>query len=351
MSLIFEALKKSERTPNPSTASHVNHSMILKRNGKKYWLWGMLLLVLIVIASTTLWGNFYSDRPPSSQNSHASFQVDNKSVKIDTAEKAISTPKIVSTIPPSTHKLTPPPATVSPVKGKSTTSPTDANSQKSATLLAPVSEKILPKEDSQSQLSIAPVKNNTKQLIDQLFTRSLVLLNYSTSEQHMENFLIPYQNKPDVLIPVLFKLSQSLTLDGRLSSATHILNFGLQIYPQHLELRLQLAKAQFNQRLYQKALDTLLSVQPNLTENQSFYALEALTYLQLKKWSEAQTLYEQLNNLDESNPNYLLGLAVANQNLGETKLALNNYQAALSFAPPGWSASNFVQTQISMLTP
>ncbi|MCD6046934.1 MAG: hypothetical protein K0S08_581 [Gammaproteobacteria bacterium] len=99
-----------------------------------------------------------------------------------------------------------------------------------------------------------------------------------------------------------------------------------------------------------QAIKLLETEMPDFTNNAGYYSVLATAYLKNANFSQAGSIYRKLAEQDPYDARYWLGLGICYQMQNDKDGALKAYQAALSNAPPDWSAAAYVAQQMRQLT-
>lgn len=141
----------------------------------------------------------------------------------------------------------------------------------------------------------------------------------------------------------------NLLLSGRNKVALMFGQQAINYVPENLSLRLLTAGAAYRLKDYNYAYNALNAVHPPVAGNEKYYALKGVLSIKLEKYKSAQSVYRSLIKLNPTNPSYLLGLATAEQGLGNTEMALVYYSRLKNSQDPTWPSWYFVNQQIQRL--
>jgi MSHA biogenesis protein MshN len=98
-----------------------------------------------------------------------------------------------------------------------------------------------------------------------------------------------------------------------------------------------------------QAINVLTEVQPSTNTQTEYLAYRAALAQQLKQTKLARTDYKALTIIEADNAKWWLGLAIAEDQLGEMDMALQAYNKASSLGQLNVSVNNFVQQRIIIL--
>lgn len=100
----------------------------------------------------------------------------------------------------------------------------------------------------------------------------------------------------------------------------------------------------------QKAIAVLESSAPNESMKEKQGAYLAALYQKEKRYQESQTVYMELLRIDENNPRYLLGFAVAADARGESFSSLRAYKKLLFVGHSSDKVASFVKKRVKTLS-
>lgn len=149
------------------------------------------------------------------------------------------------------------------------------------------------------------------------------------------------------------RLASLFFAQGYYEQSQHLLNQGINQQPQQADLRLMLARLHMAQKSPTKAMEVLEGLQPN-PQQPDEHVIEYLAYRaalaqQLSKSRVAQSDYATLTDIDPIIAKWWLGLGIAQDQLGESTLALRAYRKANILNQLDEPVSAFVQQRIQIL--
>jgi len=131
--------------------------------------------------------------------------------------------------------------------------------------------------------------------------------------------------------------------------ARQLLAEGIRQHAQDIGLRMALASLLREDKDYASALAALEGAQPSASERFEFHRLRGGLAQQVQNWSVARQSYEALVLLAPTDGRHWLGLAIATDGLGQSALAISNYQRALSLPGLSPQAQAYVRQRLAQL--
>tara|TARA_R110002153_G_scaffold27084_4_gene84254 strand:- start:5575 stop:6699 length:1125 start_codon:yes stop_codon:yes gene_type:complete len=145
------------------------------------------------------------------------------------------------------------------------------------------------------------------------------------------------------------KLASLLFAQGNYAQSKQLLVQGMELHPTQSDLRLMLARLYVVQKEPSQALNILVEFQPSIDNQTEYLAYRAALAQQLKQTELAKSDYQVLANVEPTNAKWWLGLAIAEDQLGEIKMAVQAYSRASSLGQLDGSVGEFMQQRISVL--
>ena len=146
------------------------------------------------------------------------------------------------------------------------------------------------------------------------------------------------------------KLASLLFAQGNPAQSKQLLIQGIELHPSKSDLRLMLARLYVVQKEPSQAMDILAEFKPSTEIKTEYLAYRASLAQQLKQTELAKSDYQTLTNLESANAKWWLGLAIAEDQLGEMKLAVQAYNRASSLGQLDGAVHEFIQQRISILS-
>lgn len=216
------------------------------------------------------------------------------------------------------------------VKVKNTTDPANKAVADSPTGGQNISVKSAPivetEEDIRRQVQIALKRNDDVAAIDLLKKLVVVAPNNDAARK---------------------RLAAMLFSKGEHGQADKVLNQGIEIQPDNIELRMMQAKLYVQLQQPEKAHDLLNRYKTN--QSQALLSYRAALAQQLERFDFAQQDYQQLTRNQPANAKWWLGLAIANERLNNTQQALLAYQSAKRLSQLSVEVDTFVEQRIQYL--
>ncbi|MFQ3190951.1 MAG: MSHA biogenesis protein MshN [Paraglaciecola sp.] len=146
------------------------------------------------------------------------------------------------------------------------------------------------------------------------------------------------------------KLAALLFAQGNYIQSKQLLVRGIELHPAKSDLRLMLARLYMAQKKTSQAMNILTEFQPSSDNQTEYLAYRAALAQQLKQSTYAKSDYQTLTNVESDNAKWWLGLAIAEDQLGEMNMALQAYKRASSLGQLDGSVNEFIQQRITVLT-
>ncbi|GAA0856536.1 tetratricopeptide repeat protein [Aliiglaciecola litoralis] len=145
------------------------------------------------------------------------------------------------------------------------------------------------------------------------------------------------------------RLAAMLFSQGKRNQADTVLQQGIDLQPDNQELRLMQAKMHVQMKNPSKAHDLLVDYPVSAALSPDFVSYRAALAQQVERFSHAQQDYHELTLNQPANAKWWLGLAVAEERLGNNKEALTAYQNAKQLAQLSVEVDRFVEQRIHYL--
>lgn len=125
-------------------------------------------------------------------------------------------------------------------------------------------------------------------------------------------------------------LAKTLHNQGQVNKTAEFLDQSLALFPDNLQFINTRAQLYLQQRNPGGALKTLQRIDLTDSSNETYLSLLAATYQQLQSFSNASKVYQRLVSVNPEKAENWLGLALAQEKLGNSRFAREAYQQALS---------------------
>ena len=139
--------------------------------------------------------------------------------------------------------------------------------------------------------------------------------------------------------------------NGQVSEAASSLSEALQITPGATPLAKLYARILVDQGDVNEALLVLERARPTVSADPEYHALMAALYRQEKKHAQAALIYQQILMQRPGVASWWMGLALAQDAMGERAQALNAFQRAQRAGGLSAQVLQYVQSRITALTP
>lgn len=202
-----------------------------------------------------------------------------------------------------------------------------------------------PEQASSFSMSGSSQENNTSSL-KQRIAESLNNENLDLAQTLLSTLLETESNN----IKARKKLASLLFAQGNFVQSKRLLIQGIEIHPSQSDLRLMLARLYVVQKEPSEAMDVLAEFEPSIDNKSEFLAYRAALAQQLKQTKLAKLDYQTLTKIDSTNAKWWLGLGIAEDQLGETNMAIQAYTRASSLNQLQGSVDEFIKQRISVLT-
>jgi MSHA biogenesis protein MshN len=201
-----------------------------------------------------------------------------------------------------------------------------------------------PEKTSSFSMSDSSQENNTSNL-KQRIAESLSNDNFELAQSLLNRLLATEPND----IKARKKLASLLFAQGNYAQTKQVLVQGIALHPAQSGLRLMLARLYVVQKEPSQAMNILAEFQPNIDNQAEYLAYRAALAQQLKQTKLAKSDYQTLTKIESTNAKWWLGLAIANDQLGEINMAIQAYSRASSLDQLDAAVDEFMQQRISVL--
>jgi MSHA biogenesis protein MshN len=202
-----------------------------------------------------------------------------------------------------------------------------------------------PEQTSHFSMTGSSQENSTRSL-KQRIAKSLNNDNLDLAQSLLRQLL---ETEPDN-IKARKKLAALLFAQGDYMQSKQLLVRGIELHPAKGDLRLMLARLYMIQKAPSQAMHILAEFQPSRDNQTEYLAYRAALAQQLKQTTLARSDYQTLTNIESDNAKWWLGLAIAEDQLGEMNMALQAYNRASSLGQLDGSVNEFIQQRITVLT-
>ena len=144
-------------------------------------------------------------------------------------------------------------------------------------------------------------------------------------------------------------MASLLFAQGNNAQTKQLLLQGIKLHPAQGDLKLMLARLYMVLKDPSRAMDTLAEFQPNSDNQIEYLAYRAALAQQLKQTELAKLDYQTLTKIQADNAKWWLGLAIAEDQLGATNMAVHAYNRARSLDQLNDSVHEFMQQRMTIL--
>lgn len=145
------------------------------------------------------------------------------------------------------------------------------------------------------------------------------------------------------------KLASLLFAQGDYVRSKLLLIRSIELHPAQSDLRLMLARLYVVQKDNVQAMNILAEIQPSADNQTEYLAYRASLAQQLKQTELAKSDYKTLTKIESTNAKWWLGLAIAEDQLGEMNMAVQAYNRASALGQLDGSVNEFIQQRITVL--
>jgi MSHA biogenesis protein MshN len=201
-----------------------------------------------------------------------------------------------------------------------------------------------PEQTSSFTMTGSSQENNTSSL-KQRIAESLNNDDLDLAQSLLQELL---ETEPDN-IKARKKLASLLFAQGNYTQSRQLLLRGIELHPTQSDLRLMLARLYMVQKEPSLAMNILSEFEPSRDNQTEYLAYRAALAQQLKQTKLAKTDYQTLTHIDSDNAKWWLGLAIAEDQLGEINMAIKSYNKASSLGQLQGSVNEFIQQRMTVL--
>jgi MSHA biogenesis protein MshN len=201
-----------------------------------------------------------------------------------------------------------------------------------------------PEQTSSFTMTGSSQENNTSSL-KQRIAESLNNDDLDLAQSLLQELL---ETEPDN-IKARKKLASLLFAQGNYTQSRQLLLRGIELHPTQSDLRLMLARLYMVQKEPSLAMNILSEFEPSRNNQTEYLAYRAALAQQLKQTKLAKTDYQTLTHIDSDNAKWWLGLAIAEDQLGEVNMAIKSYNKASSLGQLQGSVNEFIQQRMTVL--
>lgn len=337
MSLINQMLRdlESRNSANnaPSTLQH-NIQATHHPASKMPFLVGSLLA--IIAAGGTYWAYQYSKTSAKMPPTIVADNIKKDPIPIANYERVLAAPNAVTGIAPKTEQKPPENTTTRPVS-----------------VVQPIpTAKTVPAVQPNPPVQPAPAVQAAPEIVAESPKNSPIIpksapIKPTTAKQRADLLYRQAENSFDDSSTAVYKLEQALNLDprhlkarlllaktlhnqGQTNKTAEFLDQSLALFPDNLQFINARAQLFLQQKNPNSALKTLQRIDLTSSSNETYLSLLAASYQQLQSFTNAASVYQRLVAINPEKAENWLGFALAQEKIGNPKLAREAYQQALS---------------------
>lgn len=182
--------------------------------------------------------------------------------------------------------------------------------------------------DSFTSSKIVSAPNSDENVANQFYEKAVTLMKEGQITQ-----AIPMLQQALVVNPAFKRAREALAVlfikIDDMSSATHVLNAGVESSPTYYPFIKLKAQIYLSEGLTDKVIDLLTQNMPTVSEYPDYYQLLASAYVKEKQYAVAADIYRQLIELNPHKGNWWFGLGASLNLSGKKNQASAAYQTAL----------------------
>lgn len=144
-------------------------------------------------------------------------------------------------------------------------------------------------------------------------------------------------------------LSRMLLRQGLDTEAAVLLDQSLRLFPDNLQLIKARARLLIQEKNIPAALQTLQSASAQADRDETYLALLAAVYRQMRKYRNSAEIYRHLLQIDPGKAESWLGLAISLEQTGDAKEALYAYRRALHSSPLAKNIVAYIKQRLVLL--
>ncbi len=338
MSLINQMLRDlaSRNTINdaPSTLQNHIYATQIPKSKMLFLIWS---LAAVIATGSTYWVYQYSKTLTKIPPVIVADNIKKALAPIASYEQVLAAPNAVTGTAPKIEQQLPENTTAQPVAAVQITPPIPTASASQATAIP---------SNKNRPLSPKPA------LIKQITAKQQADALYRQAENNVGGYSTAYRLEEVLKIdPRHLKarllLVKTLHNQGQANKAAEVLDQSLALFPDNLQFINTRAQLFLQQKNPGDALKTLQRIDLTSGSNdETFLSLLAASYQQLQSFTNAAQIYQKLVTINSGKAENWLGLALSQEKLGNSKLAREAYQQALSKNTLKESIVNYIKQRL-----
>ena len=152
------------------------------------------------------------------------------------------------------------------------------------------------------------------------------------------------------LLDARLQLIKMLQQQMKLTAAESVLQAGLTLTPENLNLRKIYARLLLNSQRQNEAIELLKTLPlPGIVQDLEYYALLAALYQDSGQYETASAIYAQLLKIKPQTSLWWMGMAISLEQSGSVEPARNAYQKALEFSGLSADLRNYIHGRLQEL--
>jgi Tfp pilus assembly protein PilF len=353
MSLINQMLRdlESRRQTNdaPSTLQHTIQATPSPAPKTPLLAWSLLV---IIATGGAYWAYQYSKAPSKTFPVIVANTIKKDPTPIAPFEKVLSAPNAAANTASNTEQK-PPENTATPPAPVAQAAPVVQPIPATQTIPAAQTPPTIQPDPPAQSVQPTPTVQTAPEIIAAPPVKQIpaapkpAVIQQTTAKQRADLLYRQAENNAGDYSAAIYKLEQALNLDprhikarlllaktllnqGQTSKTVELLDQGLALFPDNLQLINTRAQLFLQQKNPDGALRTLQRVDAANSTNEIYLSLLAATYQQLQSFTNAANVYQKLITINPEKAENWLGFALAQEKLGNPKVAREAYQQALS---------------------
>ncbi|MFI3156045.1 MAG: tetratricopeptide repeat protein [Methylococcaceae bacterium] len=351
MSLINQMLRDLESRSTTNNEASVFHRNIqatpLPASKMRSLIWGLLS---IVAAGGTYWAFQYSKALAKTPAVIVADSIKKAPVPVVPYEKVLAAPNAIANPAPKIEQksadnimpraVLPAPAVqaAAAVQPKAPAKPVQTVPTAPAEIADEAPVKKIPVVPKPAQIKPTTAKQQADVLYRQAENNSEAYSAIDTLEQVL--MLDPRHLKARLL------LAKTLHNQGQVNKTAEFLDQSLALFPDNLQFINTRAQLYLQQRNPGGALKTLQRIGLTDSSNETYLSLLAATYQQQQSFGNAAKVYQRLVTVNPEKAENWLGLALAQEKLGNSQFAREAYQQALSKSTLKESIAGYIKQRL-----
>ncbi len=344
MSLINQMLRDLESRNTSNTTPALQHNIQVKRTSASkipLLIWSLLTTIA---TGGTYWAYQYSKMLPKNPPVIAAT-LKKDPVPIAPYEQVLATPNALTDTTPKIEQK--------PAENKAIQTVPVVQSVPTAQPQPPV-QTVSAVQATPEIIAAPPIKKTPAPKpaqIKQVTNKQQADLLYRQAENNFEDYSATYKLEQALKLDprhlnARLLLAKALYSQGQINKTADFIDQSLALFPDNLQFINTRAQLFLQQRNPNGALQTLQRIDVTNSSNEAYLSLLAATYQQLQSFPNASKVYQRLVTVNPEKAENWLGLALSQEKLGNSKLAREAYQQALSKNSLKESIANYIKQRL-----